>query len=78
MPTLHLRNVPPEIDAVLTDEARALGISKNRRAIDALRRGLGFDQVERAALVSAIRAGRPSVNVNVAELIREGRPDARG
>jgi plasmid stability protein len=74
MATLHLRNVPPEVDAALTAEANARGISKNRRAIDALRRGLGLDQFERARLIEEIRRDRPSVDVDVATLIREERP----
>lgn len=74
MATLHLRNVPPELDTALTAEAAAQGISKNRRAIEALRRGLGLDQVERGALVETIRRERRSVGLDVAELIRSGRP----
>jgi plasmid stability protein len=76
MATLHLRNVPPELDAALAAAASARGISKNRRAIEALRRGLGLDQVERSRLIEEIRAGRRPVDVDVAELIREGRPAA--
>jgi hypothetical protein len=72
--TLHLRNVPPEVDAALAAAARAGGVSKNRRAIEALRRGLGLDQLERAQLIEEILRNRPSVDVDVAELIREGRP----
>ena len=74
MATLHLRNVPPEVDAALAAAARAGGVSKNRRAIEALRRGLGLDQLERAQLIEEILRNRPSVDVDVAELIREGRP----
>lgn len=74
MATLHLRNVPPEIDAALTAEATRLGVSKNRRAIEALRRGLGMDHAERVKLVEEIRAHRPRIDVDVAALIREGRP----
>lgn len=51
MATLHLRNVPPDVDATLAAEARARGVSKNRRAIEALRRGLGLDQLERSQLI---------------------------
>jgi hypothetical protein len=71
---LHLRNVPPEIDAALTSEAKARGISKNKRAIEALRRGLGMDHAERIRLIEEIRAHRPKLDVDVAELIRSGRP----
>jgi plasmid stability protein len=74
MPTLHLRNVPEELDAALTAEAAALGVSKNRRAIDALRRGLGMDQIQRSALVDTIRSRRRPISVDVAELIRNDRP----
>lgn len=74
MATLHLRNVPADVDAVLTAEARSSGTSKNRRAIEALRRGLALDQLERAELIHRIRAGRRPVDLNVAELIRDGRP----
>ncbi len=74
MATLHLRNVPPEVDAALTAEAGARGISKNRRAIEALRRGLGMDQVERSRLVDEIRRDRAPVEVDVASLIRDERP----
>jgi hypothetical protein len=72
--TLHLRNVPPDVDAALTAAAGARGVSKNRRAIEALRRGLGLDQVERSRLVEDIRLRRQDVDVDVAELIREDRP----
>jgi hypothetical protein len=72
--TLHLRNVPPEVDAALTADARARGVSKNRRAIEALRRGLGLDQVERSRLVDEIRRGRRPVDVDLAELVRGDRP----
>lgn len=74
MATLHLRNVPAELDAALAADARAEGVSKNRRAIDVLRRGLGLDQVERSGLVAEIRSGRREVAVDVAGLIRGDRP----
>jgi hypothetical protein len=76
--TLHLRNVPPELDAALAAAASARGVSKNRRAIEALRRGLGLDQVERSALIDDIRRRRRPVAVDVAELIREDRPAGGG
>jgi hypothetical protein len=72
--TLYLRNVPPDLDAALTADARANGVSKNRRAIEALQRGLGLDQIKRSELVTQIKGGRPSVKVDVAKLIREERP----
>jgi len=72
--TLHLRNVPPELDEALAAAANARGVSKNRRAIEALRRGLGLDQVERSRLIDEIRHTRGPVDVDVAELIREDRP----
>lgn len=74
MATLHLRNVPPDVDNTLTADASARGISKNRRAIEALRRGLGIDQIERSQLVDDIRRSRPSVAVDVAAAIRAERP----
>lgn len=76
MATLHLRNVPPDVDAALVAAATTRGVSKNRRAIEALRRGLGLDQVERSELVAQIRRRRRPVDVgvDVAELIREDRP----
>jgi hypothetical protein len=74
--TLHLRNVPPEVDAALAADARARGVSKNRRAVEALRRGLGLDQVERSRLIDDIRRGRRPVDADVAALIREDRPAA--
>jgi len=74
MATLHLRNVPPDLDAALTEAAGARGVSKNRRAIEALRRGLGLDQLERSQLIDEIRHGRRSLDIDVAELIREDRP----
>lgn len=74
MATLHLRNVPPEVDAALAADASARGVSKNRRAIEALRRGLGLDQVERSRLIDEIHQRRVDVNVDVAELIRADRP----
>ena len=72
--TLHLRNVPPEVDGALAAEARARGVSKNRRAIEALRRGLGLDQVDRSRLIDEIRRRRVDVDVDVAEVIRADRP----
>jgi plasmid stability protein len=75
MATLHLRNVPPEVDAALKAEAGARGISKNRRAIEALRRGLGLDQIERSRLVAEIRHERRAVDADIAALIRGERPD---
>ncbi len=77
MATLHLRNVPAEIDAALAAAASVRGVSKNQRAIEALRRGLGLDQVERAQLIDEIRHGRRPVDLDVAELIREDRPAER-
>lgn len=74
MATLHLRNVPPEVDAALGAAAEASGMSKNRRAIEALRRGLGLDQLERSRLIDEIRHSRRAVDIDVAELIREDRP----
>jgi len=72
--TLHLRNVPPEVDAALEAAAKAQGLSKNRRAIEALRRGLGLDQVQRAQLIDEIRGRRRTVDVDLAELVRQDRP----
>ena len=72
MATLHLRNVPSEVDAALTADAGARGISKNRRAIEALRRGLGLDQAERSRLVDEIRRERRPVEADVAGLVRDG------
>ncbi|HTE59966.1 MAG TPA: hypothetical protein VK631_06405 [Solirubrobacteraceae bacterium] len=77
MATLHLRNVPADVDAALTAEAGARGVSKNRRAIEALRRGLGLDQVERSQLVEEIRRDRPLVRVDIATVIRDERPGDR-
>lgn len=74
MATLHLRNVPADVDAVLAAEARARGISKNGRAIEALRRGLGLDQVERSEVIAHIRRDRRPIDADIAELIREDRP----
>lgn len=75
MATLHLRNVPPEVDAALAEAASAHGTSKNRRAIEALRRGLGLDQLERSRLIDEIRDRRRAVDLDVAEMIRQDRPD---
>lgn len=77
MATLHLRNVPEDVDAALAAAASADGTSKNRRAIEALRRGLGLDQAERIELVERIRRNRRPIDVDVAALIREGRSDER-
>ena len=74
MATLHLRNVPDDVDAALTAAAGAGGVSKNRRAIEALRRGLGLDQLERSQLIEQIRQQRRPVDLDVGELIREDRP----
>lgn len=78
MARLHLRNVPSEVDAALAAAARTHGVSKNQYAIEALRRGLGLDQVERSQLVDRIRTNRQRVDVDVAELIREERPGREG
>lgn len=77
MATLYLRNVPPEVDAALSAAAQTGGISKNRRAIEALRRGLGLDQLQRTELVEQIRRDRRPVDLDAAELIREDRPAER-
>lgn len=74
MATLHLRNVPADVDAALTAAARSDGVSKNRRAVEALRRGLGLDQVQRSQLIEQIRQQRRAVDVDVAAMIREDRP----
>lgn len=74
MATLHIRNVPDDLDAALAAEARADGVSKNRRAIEALRRGLGLDQIERSEVVEQIRRQRRTIDVDVASLVREDRP----
>lgn len=75
MATLHLRNVPEQLDVLLAKDAAQHGQSKNRRAIELLRRALGVDQVERAALVAEIRRDRRPVEDDIAALIRSGRPD---
>jgi plasmid stability protein len=74
MATLHLRNVPEDLDALLTQDAAARGQSKNRRAVELLRRALGADQVERAALIAEIRRDRRRVDADIASLIRGERP----
>ena len=66
---------PPEVDSALAADAEARGISKNRRAIEALRRGLGLDQIERSELVAEIQRERRPVDVDVATVIRGARPD---
>lgn len=76
MVTLHLRNVPADLDATLAADAKA-GVSKNRRAIEGLRRGLGLDQLERSQLIDQIRHGRRPVDLDIADLIREDRPAGR-
>jgi plasmid stability protein len=78
MATLHLRNVPPEVDAALAADASARGVSKNRRAIEALRRGLGLDQLERSRLIDEIRQNRRTVDLDLAALIRDDRPAGTG
>jgi plasmid stability protein len=78
MATLHLRNVPDDVDAALTAAASSDGVSKNRRAVEALRRGLGLDQVERSQLIAQIRQQRRAIDVDVAALIREDRPGDGG
>jgi hypothetical protein len=42
-----LRNVSPQLDAVLRDEARRQGKSLNEAALRALERGTGIDSVPR-------------------------------
>ncbi len=74
MATLHLRNVPDDVDAALTAAASSDGVSKNRRAVEALRRGLGLDQVERSQLIAQIRQQRRAIDIDVAAMIREDRP----
>ncbi len=76
MATLHLRNVPDDLDATLTRDAAERGMSKNRRAIEVLRRGIGLDQLERAATVEQILRDRAHVEVDVAAVTRAERPDA--
>lgn len=77
MATLHLRNVPDEVDRALREAARLDGTSMNREAIDAIRRGLGLDQFDRAATIRRIRKGRaPLADLDAAALIRAERPGA--
>jgi len=78
MAILHLRNVPDELDAALTRDAAERGLSKNRRAIELLRRGLGLDQVERSALIEEIRRERAPVDADIPALIRGSRPGSDG
>ncbi|HLI32396.1 MAG TPA: hypothetical protein VKU89_06635 [Solirubrobacteraceae bacterium] len=73
MATLYLRNIPADLDAALSAAARAEGISKNRRAIEALQRGLGLDQVKRSELAAHIKSRRRPVKADIARLIREER-----
>jgi hypothetical protein len=77
MATLHLRDVPPDVQAALLAAARARGVSEERCAIEALRRGLGLDELDCSGLVDAIRRGRRPLEVDAAELIREDRPAER-
>lgn len=76
MATLHLRNVPEDLDAALKRDAEAHGTSKNKRAIQLLERALGRDHAKRVALVERIRRNRPTIDpdIDIAALIREGRP----
>lgn len=75
MATLHLRDVPPEVDRALAGIAEEQGSSKNKAAIAALRRGLGLDQFDRAATIKAIRSGRLDVgDIDAAALVRGERP----
>lgn len=76
MPTLHLRDVPVEVDRALAGVAGEAGTSKNKAAIAALRRGLGLDQFDRAATIRAIRSSRPAVgDIDAAALVRGERPN---
>lgn len=77
MATLYLRNVPDDLDEVLSRQAKEQGTSKNRRAIEALRRGLDLDQVERSRLVDEIRSMRRPLDVDVAAVIRDERSGRR-
>ena len=75
MATLHLRNVPEDVDRALREAARTDGTSMNREAIDAIRRGLGLDQFDRAATIRRIRERRtPLADLDAAALIRNERP----
>jgi plasmid stability protein len=76
MATLHLRNVPDDLDATLAADAAARGMSKNRRAIEVLRRGLDLDQTSRGRLVEEIRRRRATTGADVPAVLREARPDA--
>jgi hypothetical protein len=40
---------------------------KNRRAIEALQRGLGRDRIKRSELVAQIKNSRPAVKADVAQ-----------
>lgn len=75
MATLHLRNVPDDLDAVLTRDAAERGVSKNRRAVEVLQRGLGLDGAERATLVAEILRDRRAVRDDIPALLRAERPD---
>lgn len=78
MATLHLRNVPDDLDAVLTRDAADRGLSKNRLAVELLRRGVGLDRSPRADVVAEILRDRRRIDVDLAAIVRGERPDDNG
>lgn len=77
MATLHLRNVPDEVDRALTEAATVNRISKNDEAIAAIRRGLGLDPFDRPTTIREIKARRALLHeLDAAELVRGDRPES--
>lgn len=71
MDLLHLRKVPPGVEAA---PAGGPGASRTRRAIEALQRGPVTDRVERSRLVEDTPRRRQPVAVDVVDVTRSDRP----
>ncbi len=73
--TLYVRNLPADVAAELRARAERGSSSKNHEAIAALRRGLGLDQFDRTSALTELRHRRPSVDADIAAVIRAERPE---
>lgn len=76
MATLHVRGVPDDLYAALTERARERETSLTAETIRLLRRALSLDRLGQAAILEAIRQDRrrlPDGAPSASQLIREDR-----
>ncbi|MBM4384524.1 MAG: plasmid stability protein [Deltaproteobacteria bacterium] len=67
MPSLTLKNVPPDVHRRLKARARRHRMSLNREAIECLREATGVRQVDPEMMLAEIRELRARVNGKLSE-----------